>query len=1120
MEVYYERRRARTVISTWNQEFVPAWKDYRLIVSVAASYRSRTLKERYFRRGFRVFWELTAGARRVAMAVRVQRLFRCKRARERILIMRLKIRYQLETRARMGIDTRAFTAAALQAALASHEWVFVLFSMPWAPVPAHTKEAFCKTATTWSFIRQQGRRMVFGLADATEILSSPVRNLSLMSWFGLQPDQLPCVVGFWQGVGPSSSSPTDSVSWLATGEIRQLKRRFKAICDVDSTSTLALVWPAQTKDVIPPPAMSHLVRWIERLQQASYEATAVDLQSYIRGFLARRRTKRYRIITMHRRRQRVRSWSRELLSRWTDRKRQHASMVLQVWARHVHARRKFWIAFRLEVHLRKDATHRIQRSAVVYLVRLRTRRALVSLLATPQRYPNAPLCQVCLVDSRALARLHCHDCQQVYCAQCYAKAHRSGKRLLHLCRSIDFVAFNEPSTSLCKACEVRMSTRVCLTCGHEEALCTSCFEAKHTDEVSGDNLKENQGRRRPRRVWWSSVKFREHDWKRVNLGGDMSSGLLQDSPCLNALSVMERYAWQSSDMVVRKLHEAAQLEESIREREDRLLAIRVQQESILRDAFDRYDTDKSGAIDRSEFKRMFKEELCEPLSDALVDDAMKRMEKSGNGLVEFDELLAWFAEDALAKDESGVNQQADSRSLSMLKDALRAKRQMRRYKEKLNEFVPTVRVPKPQILAEALLSQLTEKSTQKKRTVPGFPSVTCLEHADFARKRKVFYRFVKEICALDWIDEDEQAIPIANAMHVFDESFVPRWNAGELTYDFYFDDESFEFEGELWQRKWIPDTKKYVFTTARRKTRKVDAHTVSRKRRKRFSLTRNAADSHDALPELTEIEETVEIIEQVDPRRKQMLLEEAQEAFKKADRDGSGYIDEHEFHRVLVLELCEPISKKKAKLIMKQLDADGSGKIDFHEFFQWYAVEKCQEYPMTPQMARARALLQTRRRAKATAAAAVHAGISGGLQLKEAVARKRKEQQLARDCKGAPPELIALLQEGFGKLLAEKALALHNQDVAFARKWLVDRKEQEELERVQAARARADTKARAEKMAREKKLKRRQRITTLRKQLKVLIVGPSKKEAHAARMQQALSNLDHEIQLVERQLAQ
>uniref|UniRef100_K3X9Q4 EF-hand domain-containing protein n=1 Tax=Globisporangium ultimum (strain ATCC 200006 / CBS 805.95 / DAOM BR144) TaxID=431595 RepID=K3X9Q4_GLOUD len=579
--------------------------------------------------------------------------------------------------------------------------------------------------------------------------------------------------------------------------------------------------------------------------------------------------------------------------------------------------------------------------------------------------------------------------------------------------------------------------------------------------------------------------------------------------------------------------EVQKAERSQKAREGELFAIRMQHEAILRDAFNRYDSDQSGYIDKQEFKRMFKEELCQLLKDDQVDDAMDAMDKSGDGKIQFDELLQWFAEGVLDNNASVASPASD-----MLKEALKAKRKMRRYKEKLHELLP----PVPSIKDQLSILNSTEKVVVAK--VPGFSSVDCLEAYDYTNKRRVFYRFLKEILQIEWIEEDEAIIPIENAIEVFNNVFLPRWNAGELTFDFYFDDESFAFDGTEWTRRWDSQAKKYFFHTTRmvRKVSKLqrdgsDAAGNTRRRSRRGTSARKKSirrasvktqredtrDSHGPTAAVQAEEEDgwveEEVMERIDPRRKQSLWDDAKRAFASADQDASGFIDVKEFHSMLVSELCEPILKSKAKAIMNQIDADGSGKIDFDEFFLWYATDKCQDYPTTPQIERVRALLKTKRRARATAMAAVDASITGSLKVKQAVEETLKTQQLVRDCKGASPELVTLLQEGFPKLLASKALTLHHQDVDSARAWLTEKQQEEQHEKDLVIKEREQRKAMRKRAAHEAALNRKKRIARMKKMMKVLLLGADKEEVHATEIQDTLENLDREILLVDQQLS-
>ncbi|GLD97712.1 hypothetical protein PINS_up006402 [Pythium insidiosum] len=1116
MEARYNRRISKKALTKWVGR-TPIARDFRFIRDLSERFYSMKLCERVFKCGFVVFWTLTAGARKTAMAIRVQRMFRSRRARLRLFAMRMKIQYQLAARVSLGLDVRQYTFETLFNALKTQLWTFVLMSLPWQPVTKDARTAFLKTATSLCYIRKLP--FEFGEADATELAPTSRLNhppdldpsyaceLSLASWVGMGQHEIPCIVAFWQGIHSIDALASRTMKPQSVKPYWTLSRRFRQVCAANSAPTLRF---SLSTDGGAPVRMTDIINWIETLIRSSRDAAAIDVQACVRRFLATRRLKRMLAVRRVRQSQRICQWIVQLKIKWRNAKEYASSIKIQRWLRGVWRRREFWLQLRSEMKRHRTAAVAIQRVVRRRSVRKRFQVALSSLLSTPTRYPYAPLCESCIgIDSEkplfSLARLRCRGCQEVYCAPCFWKTHKSAKRMRHVCDTIDIQSMNSPTTVMCPLCEVHGASRQCWDCQPPgELMCLSCFELKHTDHDWSRSVLGQEGEGSIK-AWWESSAFQTHQWARV----DGLTASIQAPTMTTSQEVKIKHKWTTLDDI-RRQHEAQAASEQLqREREEQLLAVRLQHESILRDAFERYDADKSGSIDRNEFKRMFREELCQPLTDGQVDEAFKVMDKSGNGLVEFDELLAWFTEDILSK--SADPNSKDTPSLSLLKEALKAKKKMRRYKDKLNEFLPSLQKGNHDS-GEAVLPPRPK--------VPGFPAVECIEHADFAKKRRVFMRFLQEVCGLSWVVEDEKVIPVANAMEMFDRVFLPRWNAGQLTYDFYFDDESFEFEGEVWTRRWNTATRKYEFCTTRvKKSILKPDETINRKRKRGFRRTISETPSASDVLNANEFtEESVEIVETIDPRRKQMLLDDAMRAFKKADTDSSGFIDTAEFHRMLNIELCEPVSKAKARQVMKQLDADGSGKIDFHEFFQWYAVEKCQDYPVTPQMERARALLRTRRRVQATALGAIEKGVSGGLKLKAAIVERRKAQRFAQDCKGASHELIELLQEGFDKALAQKALSLHDQDVSFARQWLKNREDQIRQEREASDRERADRMARRRREAKERAIKRRQKLTAARRHIKLLLFGPSKKEAHAARLEQALVNLDREVRMVERQL--
>lgn len=1137
---------------------MPLLRDLHFTTTLADAFYHVKLKQFIFQQGLSQFWADTVGKRRIEMATRIQRAFRSKRARKKLFVLRTKLKYQLDACVTKGLDVAAFTVETLFQALYSKRetnsadlWVFALVAFPWQPVTCELKEIFNTVATNWRYLRN--KRMAFGTISATEIVPSSAYQgaeaeqeddethtaYSLLSWLGLEPHSLPCIVAFWQGRS-SNMMAHSGIEALATAPVmtsmhcrHRNQRRFERVCGVSATPSLVL--QLATSSVL------SVTTWIEALQSVSQEATAIDLQANFRSCLARRLAQSYRDAKRHNRARRLQLWFRNLKLKWLTKKRNRAALKLQRWHHATVKRRLDYHNFQEAMARYRHAARVIQRFSRRYFAQKRFKLLCSCLAMTTERFPNAPLCEECFGSDHqqqqqqntgsettkrfVLATLKCRDCTQALCTHCFAALHRSGKRMLHLADRIEVCAMNNPSAAMCDVCEVAACKKLCGTCKllqstsitepRDRGFCTSCFERAHCDPKGGGHSGNNHRVKVP---WWDSERFKTHEWSRASIGSLTLLSTAQD--------VVTRYQWTTLAMYQQQQQTLLQAERTQKEREDELFAIRVQHEAILRDAFDRYDSDRSGSIDRVEFKRMFREELCQPLSDDQIDDAMRAMDKSGDGMIQFDELLLWFAE--------GVrDNKVASQASNLLKDALKAKRTMRRYREKLNALVPPVGASIKDKLS-LLDSTVNEASPPVAPKVPGFPSIACLVPGDYVSKRKVFFRFLKEICALEWVEDDEAIIPIENARDVFDSVFLPRWNAGELTFDFYFDDEAFEFEGAEWHRCWDAERRKYVYQTRRKKKKvavlAVDGETGDGKRRKssvRKSSRRKSSRKASQVRLQSEREAAIEVeteayedvVEVIDPRRKQLLFEDAKRAFATADRDASGFIDTKEFHHLLTAELCEPISKSKAREIMNQIDMDKSGKIDFDEFFLWYAADKCQDYPTTPQMERARAILKTRRRARATALAAVGAGVSGGLKVKQALEEKLRENQLARDCKGASAELVTLLYEGFPKLLASKALSLHQQHVDSARVWLTNKQQEEQREKDLRCQERADRKLLRERVKQEAAVKRKKRVAGVKRTMKLLFFGVNKKEAHTAKVNDALLNLDREIMLVDQHLS-
>ena len=68
-------------------------------------------------------------------------------------------------------------------------------------------------------------------------------------------------------------------------------------------------------------------------------------------------------------------------------------------------------------------------------------------------------------------------------------------------------------------------------------------------------------------------------------------------------------------------------------------------EDDLRVAFARFDADRSGTIETRELAHLF-EALGQQPDDEAIADAMKSLDKNGDGTISFDELAAWWDERA------------------------------------------------------------------------------------------------------------------------------------------------------------------------------------------------------------------------------------------------------------------------------------------------------------------------------------------------------------------------------------------------------------------------------------------------------------------------------------------
>jgi Ca2+-binding EF-hand superfamily protein len=1163
--------------------------DLKLINQIATDFRYFKLIQLGYEEAFFLQWSITVGKKRIAMAIRIQKVYRGNRGRKKARQKRMLVQYQMERRIGSEADAKDISVEQLFRSFKTQVWSFSFLYFPWEPADKFQRKCFAKLATAFSM---RSKTVHFGFLDVTQVAKtsfgrglSGASQTSVLSQFSLVPEQVCSVIAFWQGRG-HLTMPSKS----------KYRRRFKAICSsqkdllfsIGAPASLPLYVSSKEVEIVSyktSRVFDKLAVWTEDLIRRSRQATAIDLQSYVRGWLARKRLPQIKQKHKERIGKKLASWIKKMYIRKKTRRNNCAALKIQRWYTQSMIRIRFWINLRVSMNHYRNSALKLQRSLRAYICRLHTFRAIERYTATPSKYMNAPLCVECLDEDKEVyqvANLKCRDCDDLFCTSCFFKLHKTGKRLKHLVDLIDFKALHENSRIMCFVCEVEKATRICLSCacisggfGSDASkidqlrktlrtpaplpsnqvaeikpkrlslwsnrfsrksvafatdtgsklstastkpsdiipveniaaacLCATCHDKKHIIRVERHvTLKKYTPYvKPPRRYIDQPIHKDTHQWMRMT--DIYASGTIVISSLLAILggkqvvekrryvTLLKVYA-KKSDGNARKLKEY--------QRAAAISAFRDENESVIREAFDRYDQDKSGWIDRDELQCMFREELCQPLTEEELLKVLEAIDKSKNGHIEFEELLLWFSEELYNKSQNP--NQAEPRKIQLLKETLRAKRQMRRYKERLEHQIDKLpSVPSPMVLLPTF--------PPKPKLVPGFPSVLQLETKDFETKKKVFFRFLHEICGIEWIFEDESLFSKEKAIETFEKVFLPRWNTGVLTYDFYFDDESFEHDGSKWTRKWIPKQKRYVYCSRRKKMIVKTQNKSSKKKRlmRREKSSSSLVSKIEDTVEEIEVEEDIE--ELIDPRRKEMLKQEARKAFDLADVDHSGFIDKDEFYNALRVELCEPISRQKALQVMDILDTNKSGTIDFDEFFQWFASEKCQDYQITSNVKRARAILKTRKTLRQTLKMIVTCILQGGKVINELITEKIKEERFKIDAKNASPQLIELLVEGFRKDLSMKALKLYQDNVQVAKEWLQDKIDEEEKKLEE----KREMIRQMREIRRQKAKKRQEKLEKIYDKIKSSLVRKNKHLIQRERLQDILNNLDLEIQQVE-----
>ncbi|ETW10444.1 hypothetical protein H310_00749 [Aphanomyces invadans] len=749
-----------------------------------------------------------------------------------------------------------------------------------------------------------------------------------------------------------SRLPSISVFWQGRGPenetlrdpARRIARRFTKV-DMQFHGFVAM-----TSDT--------LGAFVDQLFQNAQHAAATDIQAILRGTLVRMRI-------YYARQYRHRNVATSIVwwfVRQCRRRRHKNATKLERWYRRRMAQHRAWNTAKARmVELRKPV-QLIQRVVRHYFSRVQYGRARDERRATPELYPHAALCMTC---ERRVGMTKCTDCDEPYCDDCFAMFHQQGSRADHRAVSMDFIAMDK-NWCMCRRCHVRSTRRVCVEC--RIGLCILCFEKVHSmrSGLHGHRF------RRPVKLVLDETKRKTK--RRFQMPMLLCSDLAQD--------VITQHGWPTKSRVdaAAAAVEAARLAADSRERQ--IQAICAMLEKPVLDAFQVYDPDHEGFIGIGELRMLLTQELCIPVRKRDIQAIVANIDINHDGHLGWNEIVRWLAVQVVDGTFRGPVRAVRRSQLRVHKRYRNAAQRYREFQRAFHGRFPSRRA--------------------KKRMVSLYPDVGQLHPVDdFQRKKHVFYRFLQTEFAMAWILDDIHVIDLDNQMKVFADVFVPRWNAGALGYDYYYDGVTFEHKATLFEQKWDRDLHKYVFW--------------------------NVA-THDA--------------HLVDPRKEDVLYAMAFDAFNEVDVDGSGDVDVNELYTLLNENLCEPMPMHQVIQVMHSIDQDGSGTISFHEFYAWYGSEYSQQHVKSVKHDGLKMALRTRRNAKRLAAKSYRAGVKHGSMMIQGVKNRMEQRRLQADCANADPEMVELLMEGYEKHMVQKALMMSHNDVNKARDWLAHKKEE------------------------------------------------------------------------------
>ena len=679
----------------------------------------------------------------------------------------------------------------------------------------------------------------------------------------------------------------------------------------------------------------------------------------------------------------------------------------------------------------------------------------------PHLFPNAPLCGDCLTQ---LATWECKGCTEagaglggsseaIYCDGCFNKMHRQGSWMEHDAIGVDFAALDRGNDAcMCAHCEVTQAERYCEQC--TDALCRPCYLESHGRGLTLGHT-------------WQPTHRTLEDGTVVGRGGGYAGGTKGGG----ALDVVERNNWTTWQIL-----EDARLAKE--EAKAALAAELDRHRKNLRFAFDMYDTDESGYLDRDELHNMLTVELCMPINEKKLDQAIAMMDENGDGEIEFEELLNWFALTFIP----GRTMNAQERMLVLRLKAGKLYWKMR----------------KAMAVADQLVQKYKDWRYQTSHFVPG-KEISLIDIESYPKLIGPFRRWCIEEHGFEPPKSTE--LQEGRAEVAFEKKFVPLWNEGKLRNRLYYDRRRFEHDGHQWEQVWdenkqqfyyelLPDSEEEDIEDYGKMSKKEAKQTRAKKRRESIAIgykdtakakkyaegkmtkkQRADADAAAAFIALTtgggadadsESEDPSDsssddewtktkkaeaaaikakkeedakrpIFSWANPRTRARVLDRVVAAFAKYDTQRWGFISAEHLRPMLQHELCEPCTTLDAEVLQRELDTDRSGKIYFNNFLEWYTIQVDEGGDHWEARTHKKFVAQ---RGKLRLANVARLGWKAAYrQFKRARRTVRSMRKKMKEWKAEPGTKV-LMEAGYPRRAAEGALRKNNQSIDQAQDFL------------------------------------------------------------------------------------